>query len=406
MKTKTSISFENMFAREIIPANEKERLDALRAYNLLNTPPEESFQNLVHLMASHFRVPIALISLVDKEEVFFKANYGMEGVRRTSRGISLCSLAILSDEPTIISDPLYDPCLIANPLVHGAFGLRFYAAAPLVTNEGYRIGSVCIVDKAERSFSVEQTEQLKQFANVVIHEMDLRRSVQLREIALKKETEQRQRFITNAVIQAQERERTRLGLELHDNVSQMLTTVKLYTEIALDSSSNTREILQKSNVYLQECINEIRYISHQLSSPTLGDISINDSLAELAKSINRTGKIHVQVTIQNCECLHLREDFRLCIYRIVQEQLNNVLKYAEATTATILLQKTGSQLLLCIEDNGKGFNPSLKPKGIGLMNIKARTENFGGVLHIESAPGEGCRLRIHFPAFQTEFYSS
>jgi PAS domain S-box-containing protein len=150
----------------------------LRRYQILDTPPEEAFDTLAHLIAHNFQVPIALISLVDRDRVFFKGNVGMPGVKNMDRGTSLCSLAILSSEPTIIDNPLEDPCLLSNPLVHGKFGLRFYAGAPLITPDGYNIGTVCIVDKKERTFTSKEQEQLVRFAKLAIHEIEIRRSTQ------------------------------------------------------------------------------------------------------------------------------------------------------------------------------------------------------------------------------------
>lgn len=169
----------NTFGINIIPENEEQRLEALRRYNILDTPPDEAFNDLAHLIAQYFEIPIALISLVDKHRVHFKGNVGMEGVKNVDRGVSLCSLAILSDEPNIIEDPQEDPCLLANPLVHGQFGLRFYAGAPLITPEGFNIGTVCIVDKKERTFSKREQDQLVRFAKLAMHEIELRRSALL-----------------------------------------------------------------------------------------------------------------------------------------------------------------------------------------------------------------------------------
>lgn len=396
METTTALPFVNTFDCNIISVNEKDRLNSLRSYNLLDSPPEEAFDNLVHLVADHFGVPIALISLVDKKEVFFKAGVGMGNVRSASRGVSLCSLAILSDEPTIIDNPADEPCLLANPLVHGAFGLRFYAAAPLITPDGYRIGAVCIVDKEMRRLNRKQEKQLVRFANVVMHEMELRRSVQLKEKELKRETSHRQRVVTNAIIQAQEQERTRMGLELHDNVSQMLTTVKLYTEIALDGNVNAKSILHKSSGYLQDCINEIRFISHQLSTPTLGDITLEASIKELIDSINTTGKLRIHFSAMGLEAVCISRDFHLCIYRIVQEQLNNILKHAAASNVSVTLKNDDGCLSLSITDNGKGFDTNTKKAGIGLLSMKTRAENFNGTLHIQSTAGKGCNLQVDF----------
>src|SRR6188768_3340586 len=103
---------KNSFGKPIIPDNEEKRIKALQSYKILNTLPEGFFNNLAHIIAKTFDTPIALISLVDKEQVFFKANVGMPGVEYVDRGVSLCSLAILEDMPTIFKDASKEPCLI------------------------------------------------------------------------------------------------------------------------------------------------------------------------------------------------------------------------------------------------------------------------------------------------------
>ena len=155
---------KNTFGIPIIPANEEKRLKALDSYEILNTLPEGFFNNLARIVAKTFDMPIALISLVGKNEVFFKANVGMPGETNVDRGVSLCSLAILSEEPTIFEDATKEPCLLANPLVAGDFGLKFYAGAPIVTPDGYNIGTVCVVDKKTRAFSEADQELLVQFS--------------------------------------------------------------------------------------------------------------------------------------------------------------------------------------------------------------------------------------------------
>lgn len=168
----------NTFGREIIPANDDLRLKALYYYKILDTLPEAYFNNLAHIIAKIFDTPIALISLVDKDRVFFKANEGMGDVKNVDRGESLCSLAILSPEPTIFTDTLEEPCLLANPLVAGEFGLRFYAGAPITTPEGFQIGTVCIVDKEPRNFSQADTELLVKFAAHTMDEIERRYNLQ------------------------------------------------------------------------------------------------------------------------------------------------------------------------------------------------------------------------------------
>lgn len=160
---------ENSFGKPIVPPNDENRLSALHSYKIVNTLREGFFDNLAHIVAQCFDTPIALISLVDREQVYFKANVGMEGTDFTDRGISLCSLAVLDPHPTIIEDALKEPCLLTNPLVAGEFGLRFYAGAPITTPDGYLIGTVCIVDKEPRTFSSSDQELLVRFAESVMN---------------------------------------------------------------------------------------------------------------------------------------------------------------------------------------------------------------------------------------------
>jgi GAF domain-containing protein len=159
---------KNTFGKAIIPPNDEQRIQALHGYAILDTLPDGFFTNMAQIIARSFDAPIALISLVDRERVFFKANVGMPGVENVDRGVSLCSLAILDDKPTVFNDALTEPCLLANPLVAGDFGLRFYAGAPIITPDGFAIGTVCVVDKTPREFSASDQELLEQFADAAM----------------------------------------------------------------------------------------------------------------------------------------------------------------------------------------------------------------------------------------------
>jgi GAF domain-containing protein len=162
----------HFIGKDLIPGNERERLKAVRQY--LEEIPEGYFVNLATIMAKTFNTPIALVSFVDKEEVAFLGNFGMEDTSKVSRGLSLCSLAILDESPTVFPDALKEPCLLANPLVTGNFGLRFYAGAPIITKEGFAIGTVCIVDKEPRTFTNEDINLLEYFARVAMQEVEMR----------------------------------------------------------------------------------------------------------------------------------------------------------------------------------------------------------------------------------------
>ncbi|MDB5196990.1 MAG: hypothetical protein JWP88_1361, partial [Flaviaesturariibacter sp.] len=210
-------------------------------------------------------------------------------------------------------------------------------------------------------------------------------------------TREIQQVMTTAVITAQESERAQLGQELHDNVNQVLTTVKLYVEMIRDGLGNTPDLFQKALHHLQGSINEIRSISKRLSAPTLGNITLTDSIKELVESINLTGRVNIIYTIDGIINKEITQEIHLAIYRIVQEQLNNIIKYAEALYTTITIRKVDQTLLLFVSDNGKGFDPKSKRVGIGLNNMKTRAESLGGSFQLKSAPAKGCELKVSIP---------
>ena len=163
---------ENTFKKDIILSNEPQRLDALRRYKIFNTEAEKSFKNIARLVAEIFNVSIAMISLVDDQEVSFQSSTGMASTIGP-RGESFCSLTVLSPEVHVVENALMDPVVADSPLVCGAFGLRFYAGAPLITPDGFMIGTVCIVDTQPRAFTAHEARILAGLATVVMEQIEL-----------------------------------------------------------------------------------------------------------------------------------------------------------------------------------------------------------------------------------------
>lgn len=152
---------------------ESKRIEALKKYDILDTPEHGSFDRITELAAAIFKVPIAIISLVDTDRIWFKSHYGLP-VRQIDREPGLCASAILSDDPYIIENAPEDPRTLANPLVAGEFGLKFYAAVPLHTDENYNLGTLCLLDKKPRTFTEEETALLTILGKIVMDEMELR----------------------------------------------------------------------------------------------------------------------------------------------------------------------------------------------------------------------------------------
>lgn len=156
-----------------MPPNETERIAALNKFSILDTPPDGAFDRITELAAAIFHVPIALITLVDTDRIWFKSSYGL-AVNQINRDPGLCASAILSNDVYAIENAKDDPHTLANPLVAGEFGLQFYAAAPLETEDHYNLGTLCIIDKLPRSFSRDEKEILKKLGRIVMVEMELR----------------------------------------------------------------------------------------------------------------------------------------------------------------------------------------------------------------------------------------
>ena len=147
-----------------LPSEEAERLKALASYSILDTDPEPVFDSLTELAASFFQVPICLITLIGEHRQVFKSAFGTE-LRESSREDALCSHALLQDEPLIALDTTTDPRFLANRYVVSAPGIRFYAGTPLVTSQGYKLGTFCIFDTvAHTEFSSRESDALKHFA--------------------------------------------------------------------------------------------------------------------------------------------------------------------------------------------------------------------------------------------------
>jgi PAS domain S-box-containing protein len=245
---------------------------------------------------------------------------------------------------------------------------------------------------------LDEWGNVQQFYSI---ETDITERKRLQE-QLNREQEQRQKKITAAVIKAQEQERAQVGQELHDNINQVLTTVKLYNELALDGVGDTTELLQKSIQYLQHSIDEIRHISKKLAAPTLGKIDLKETLEELAESIMLTNKLAVTTNYANVNDLCMDKDLHVAVYRIIQEHLTNVLKHSQANTVHIALHEANSHLCISVVDNGVGFDIYEKRKGIGITNMISRAESVNGKLELKSAPGQGCKLKVCLPLVMSE----
>jgi signal transduction histidine kinase len=206
-----------------------------------------------------------------------------------------------------------------------------------------------------------------------------------------------QNELIQATIEAEEKERKQIGMELHDHINQILASTKLYLELAKMDDSLRDDILEKCTLQLNFAISEIRNLSRSL---VLHETETGDILGNLFESINHienSAGIRIESNICDASMNLLCQKEKVAIYRIIQEQLSNIVKHAAATNVNIRFCSEGDYIKLVISDNGKGFDIKKQPRGIGLSNINSRVTSLNGELKIISSAGNGCELSIVLP---------
>jgi PAS domain S-box-containing protein len=196
------------------------------------------------------------------------------------------------------------------------------------------------------------------------------------------------------ILSAQEQSRTSMGRELHDNINQLLAAAGLYIKNSTPASARDKEMVDIGLEILSKANDEIRKLSAALVAPSLQHVSLQDLLRDFAVNYKPSKiRFHFDIKLEESK---LNKDLKVNIYRIIQELLTNVVKYAQATDVHIFLEQSAATLVLRVTDNGIGFNAAKKSAGIGLQNILYRTEAYNGILDIQSSAGNGCRVQVIF----------
>ncbi|HYH14600.1 MAG TPA: PAS domain S-box protein [Flavisolibacter sp.] len=202
------------------------------------------------------------------------------------------------------------------------------------------------------------------------------------------------RDVIRSIIETQERERRQLSVELHDNINQMLASCKLMLEVAQTNTELAPVLTKKSYEGLQTVITEIRKLSHQLNPSAIEDIGLDEAVREMVDKINISKKVQIAYNCWGQENeTQLQGKDKVAIYRIIQEQLSNILKHAQATHVQVQLNLELPKVLIEIKDDGIGFHLPQVKKGLGLKSIQNRVDYYFGELDIITTPGKGCLLK-------------
>jgi signal transduction histidine kinase len=218
----------------------------------------------------------------------------------------------------------------------------------------------------------------------------------LLEQKLADERSRKTREIAEAVIVAQERERREIGLELHDNVNQILAGSLMYLGLLKKELKVESDLYKDIEKLITEAIKEIRTLSHNLIPPSLNELELGDALDHIISIAKKTTVFDIQKDLYDFKESEISNDLKLTIYRIIQEQFNNILKHARAKHIQIRLYQEADKVILCVRDDGRGFDTSTTTHGVGLINIQTRASLFNGEMKIISSPGNGTEVTVTF----------
>lgn len=220
-------------------------------------------------------------------------------------------------------------------------------------------------------------------------------TIRLMEKKMARQQVEEQKKISRAIIRGQEAEKNHIGKELHDNINQILAGAKMFLVSAGRKDPGVKELVAYPVELLNDSIEEIRRLTYRQVTP-LKDIMLKEQLGKLFESVQQTVQVNIQLDF-NLEEQVFSDELKLNLYRIVQEQLNNIVKHAAAKKVQVNVSKEEDRIVLAISDDGRGFDTTAKRKGIGISNMINRVTSYNGTLDINSTPGKGTILTASIP---------
>lgn len=327
-----------------LPPNETERIHKLYSYHILDTPTEHTFDKIAQLAAQIFNTPIAQITFVDQERVFFKTNISPLAAQEIDRKDSFCSIAILDEEVTLFEDLLEIPMLASNPFVKMENGVRFYAGAPLKTTEGLQLGTVCVLDTSPRTVSPQQLKMLETLSSIVMDELEMRLAMRK---AILTQTDMMHRVVHDL-----KNPTTTISLSA-ELIKKRADDPKIAATFADRIKNAAGDLLSNLNNLLD--LSQLENGSFRLNSETVDILDI----AHLTKKNFELLANHKQQEIHincNCNTLLLADANRL--KEIFDNLMSNALKYAYPNTKVCVnITQVDQNIVVEFKDEGQGLLP-------------------------------------------------
>jgi len=410
------------------PANEEDRLRALRAYQVLDTLPEQSFEDLTRIASYICQTPIALISLIDDSRQWFKSKRGLNA-SETPRDFAFCAHAILEDKVMVVPNSSKDERFFDNPLVTGPPKVQFYAGAPLITADGFRLGTLCVIDNVPREMAITQVDALESLARLVVAQLDQR----IRNFEL----EQYQVKLNAAKIEAEEsREaKARLLANMSHEIRNPLSGIVGMSQLLLDGNlaQDDRDkvrIIYNCGQSLLSLSNNILDFS-KLEAARIELEKVPFSASELSEEVAKLfgcvpGRECVKIAVNTAADLPafvLGDPNRF--RQILSNLVSNAVKFTKEGNVAIFLTwedgAAGSRLRVAVKDSGPGIPPEVLPRlfqnfvqadasvarrfggtGLGLAISKGLCEAMGGEISVRSELGQGATFEFSLPLAAAE----
>ena len=356
----------------IIPENEKQRMAAVRRYDILDTPPDGAFDRITAIAARQFDVPISIISIVDEDRIWFKSHHGINA-RQIDREPGLCASAILSADPYLLPDASRDPRSLANPLVAGEMGLRFYVGVPLRTSDGFNLGTLCVIDKTPRPIKQKQIDDLTDLATVVMDQMELRlsarRAVEQANL-MAREIDHRMmnslQFVAGLLtLQSRLSKNPNSAQELHTAAGRVAAVARVHRHFYSGEATES-----------EPCLTFLRRICDDLGGIIGAPIQVSGEEAEVPTTWLQP------------------------IGLLVSELVTNAAKHGNGLIE-VSFDAAGGRHRIVVRDDGNGLPPGFDPQagqGLGMKVIHSLVGQLHGSLTAGSnAIGRGARFEIVFP---------
>lgn len=369
---------------------EEARMAAVRRYEVLDTPPESTFDHITSLAAELFGTPVALISIVDEDRVWFKSRRGMP-LEHIGREAGLCASAILQKRPWLVTDAASDPRAAMHPLVAGDFGLRFYLGIPLRTADGCNLGAICVMDFKPRSITRRQVAGLNSLAAIVMDQLELRSAARRATAALAEAAAAKDKALRLATVMANEIDhRVMNSLQLVAGLlsmqSRSLSEDDVPTQLKQAAGRVSAIARVHQHIYLSEGI-EHADVAQYLQR-------VCDDLSIMLQATHR-GAIEVTGTEVKLPTARI-----VAIGLIINELVTNAIKYG-AGKVTVRFAETETGYALSVADEGEGppQDEILKPsRGFGMKVINSLVQQLRGELRLgRKDDGTGTRTTILFP---------